>query len=170
MLKNFIFIVIIILSFSNCRHSHLHKDSGIVLKEKGSETDLSESKKYTELDFELSDLYCWVNLMPGSAPSFHLKGEIIFPDSIFDRYGTINLTSIKILQQEIVFYSFTPGVREVKDSLDLNQKRIIFSLNKGLKLKPSFEYDNPIDVELFFTAEGIWYSKLIKNVNVDKAY
>ncbi len=118
-------------------------------------------------EIEFSEIYSWVNLMPGGDPKFHITGDVEFiDDSNFDLQNH-ELEAIKIYQNNRMIYLIKPNVKIEKVE---GKGRLIFNSSQGYKVVPDFNYENPINVELIFKADGENYSYFIENHRVDKVY
>jgi hypothetical protein len=130
-----------------------------------------KSEKYVVSD---TNLYAWVNLMPGGKPKFHISGDLnliktgdISPDSV-------DLREVTVLQNSNMFYRFTPIIDDKMKRQDENISseilHIHFTDGKGFVIEPEFNMDQPVIVQFhfFYGRESYIYNS--KDIKVEKVY
>ncbi len=123
-----------------------------------------------ENQIESSNIYSWVNLMPGGDPKFHITGDLVFKENSDFDINESKLEAVKIYQNDRMIFLIKPNVKiEIKPDYE-NKFDLIFSSLYGYELVPDFNYNNLIDVELIFKEDGESYSYIVKNNKVDKVY
>jgi hypothetical protein len=123
-----------------------------------------------------SDIYAWLNLMPGKSPGkFHLTGEVTIKNTGSDEIIKMNLSKIIVNSGEELVYSFMPNFNPKFQTDDYNlkagaEKEFSFGTESGLKIDYRLEKNSVITIKLKFTSDKGNYIHTVNNVEVERAY
>ncbi|MDR3609083.1 MAG: hypothetical protein P4L27_00805 [Ignavibacteriaceae bacterium] len=116
----------------------------------------------------------WVNLMPGSKPSFFISGSIKIKNDENIALDSIQLLKCNILQEGKTIYNLIPGFRSVDDikaPINSGTDRIFtFYLSPGTPINKELDMDKLISIELYLSALNKVKLHIIDNINVIKTY
>lgn len=123
-----------------------------------------------------SDIYAWLNLMPGGPSSFHITGNLIITHNEWESNDDIVLKNIIITQEEEPLYRFEPVFEPVPEQeVDLktrkeNDKHFRFMVKSGLKISPDLNSEKTIDAKLIFNFGDTIFEYSITDIFVEKTY
>lgn len=107
---------------------------------------------------------CWINVMPGSTPKFHVSGKVtLLPENDFSE--NTQLKYIRIFQLGSEIYYIMPKVVERNEN---NLRNITYSTIKGLSVSQNLNTKIPVVMELVFVDEKEEFRYRINNVNVEE--
>jgi hypothetical protein len=116
----------------------------------------------------------WVNLMPGSKPSFFISGSIKIKNNEDIALDSIQLLKCNILQEGKAIYNLIPGFRSVDDikaPINPGTDRIFtYYLSPGTPINRELDMDKPISIDLYLSALNKIKLHIIDNINVIKTY
>lgn len=124
-----------------------------------------------KLSVSFTDVYCWLNLMPGGPGSFHITGEYSIKNTELTDFSDVRLSRIKVFQGENELYSFQPESEFESITLSSNEERMNkFFVRDHLKINPDLDSERNIDVLFEFTADGKVFCITKENIPIEKAY
>jgi len=132
-------------------------------------------KETFQLDVEVTDLYAWLNLMPGSPGKFHLLGELKITNPGNHVIEELKLDKIKVYSDKELVYSFYPFFNQ-KDLSKVNSiepggsREYTFGVESGLKVDDRLMTDNLIDIEMKFISDLKFYQLNLNDIVVEQAY
>lgn len=149
-----LFLIIIIVGCSS---------SEISVKENTNNYNVIE-KFVNEVKLKPDKNICWINVMPGSTPKFHVSGKItLLPDNDFSE--NTQLKYIRIFQSGSEIYYIMPKVVEQNEN---SLRNITYSTIKGLSVSQNLNTEIPVIMELVFVDEKEEFRYRINNVIVEK--
>ncbi|MEE9450360.1 MAG: hypothetical protein V3V72_09950 [Ignavibacteriaceae bacterium] len=128
-----------------------------------------------QLDIEVSDLYTWLNLMPGSPGKFHLLGELKITNPGNEVIEELKLNKIIISSNKELVYSFYPFFN-LKDLSEVNSiepggsREYAFGVESGLKVDKRLMANNLIDIKMKFISGSKFYQLNLNDIIVEQAY
>ncbi|MDO8549967.1 MAG: hypothetical protein Q7S39_07455 [Ignavibacteria bacterium] len=123
-----------------------------------------------------SDIYSWLNLMPGGPPSFHITGNLTIKNEESYEIKELNLNEIILTQQDIPLYHFEPLLEPVNENISGKnleageEKEFRFGVKSGLEVKPELDSEKPITARLVFNSGEKIFEYVIYNIQIEKAY
>ncbi|MGE5410142.1 MAG: hypothetical protein ACM3MI_04210 [Clostridiales bacterium] len=142
----------------------------------GCGSSSSSDKKNSDAKYSIkeSELYAWVNLMPGSKAKFHVTGDVKIEKKGEIDLNEVQFIEVSVYQDDKLLYSFQPGLRDkgksgaVKDSLE--SRHLKFSDTGGFEIDSRLKMDQPVKLKFHFTlgTESYFYSS--KVINIEKVY
>ncbi|MAT57139.1 MAG: hypothetical protein K8F60_16970 [Melioribacteraceae bacterium] len=139
--------------------------------EKETVKDLSIEKKplfENDINVNVKRVFAWINLMPNTEPRFNITGEFSLLKTDDIRLDEIELTEIKIYQDEKEIYRIKPIVRWNND--DITSRSFAISTLKGLSLVPTLDQDQKIDALFEFDYNGEKLLNFIQSIHIEKTY
>ena len=139
--------------------------------EKETVKDLSIEKKplfENDINVNVKRVFAWINLMPNTEPRFNITGEFNLLKTDDIRLDEIELTEIKIYQDEKEIYRIKPIVRWNND--DITSRSFAISTLKGLSLVPTLDQDQKIDALFEFDYNGEKLLNFIQSIHIEKTY
>ncbi len=106
--------------------------------------------------------------MPNTEPRFNITGEFSLLKTDDIRLDEIELTEIKIYQDEKEIYRIKPIVRW--NSEDITSRSFAISTLKGLSLVPTLDQDQKIDALFEFDYNGEKLLNFIQSIHIEKTY
>lgn len=129
-----------------------------------TENDNIIEKFVNEVNLKSDKNICWVNVMPGSTPKFHVSGKItLLPGN--DYSENTQLKYIRIFQSGSEIYYIMPKVVEQNEN---NLRDITYSTIRGLSVSQNLNTDKPVIMELVFVDDKEEFRYRINNINVEK--
>ena len=128
------------------------------------------------VDVALTTVDAWFDLMPGTSPGkFHLTGEIKLTNSNSVDIENLNLKTITVYSDAKVIYTlnpyFYPKIKDDDYSLKIDSsKEFRFGTEAGIKIDPSLEENNAIDVMLNLYLDENRFMYGIKNIEIIRVY
>jgi hypothetical protein len=136
----------------------------------------SSDKKNSDAKYGIqeSELYAWVNLMPGSKARFHVTGDVKIEKKGEIDLNEVQFREVSVYQDDKLLYSFQPALRDKeksgqgKDSLE--SRYLKFSDAGGFELDSRLKMDHPVKLKFHFVlgTESYFYSS--KVINIEKVY
>ncbi len=124
-----------------------------------------------KLTVQFTDVYCWLNLMPGGPGSFHITGEYSVKNNEPTDFSDVTISRIKVIQGGNELYSFRPAGEFESITLNSNEERTNkFFVRDHLKINPDLDSERNIDVLFEFTADGKVFCVTEENIRIEKAY
>jgi hypothetical protein len=121
-----------------------------------------------DVKLRVNEIYCWVNLMPGIEPRFHITGDVdVLYDVSYD-LEFVKLESIIIYQNSEV-YRISPATNELMIDKSI-EKKIKFSTINGLLLNRDLNIEKRINIDLVFNDGNDELFYRIDNIKINKAY
>ena len=155
-MKSKVLIVFILIIFVGCSAS----DETV----RNTENYDKVLKFENEVNLEIDKNICWVNVMPGTTPKFHVSGRLSLSPG--DNYSDdTQLKYIRIFQSGSEIYYIMP---KVIVSNDKELKNITYSTIKGLSVSQNLDTQKPVMLELVFIDKKEEFRYRINNVNVEK--
>lgn len=125
------------------------------------------------LNADLVRIDSWVNLMPGSRPTFHINGILRITNNEKFDLDTLK-TKLNVLQGDSLIYSISPDFDPLTDGNSFirknEEKEFTFSVGTGLSLKRELDYNKPVLFEFVFSSKGKEHSFKSDSVKIEKAY
>ncbi len=123
-----------------------------------------------------SDIYCWLNLMPGGPASFHITGNLTIKNEESFEIKELILKEIILTQEDKPVYSFEPileSVSENKAGENLTggeKKEFRFGVKTGLEVKPELDPEKTITARLIFNSDEKKFEYVIPDIKIEKAF
>jgi hypothetical protein len=116
----------------------------------------------------------WVDLMPGSKPSFFISGSIKIRNNEDIPIDSIRLLRCNVLQEGKILYELHPGLNStegINAPLIPGADRIFtFNLPQGTLIKKELNLEKTISIDLHLSALNKVKLHLIDSIQVIKAY
>jgi len=123
-----------------------------------------------ELIYELSDIFAWVDLMPGGEPGFHITGRLDIYTSGNNETPQLSKLEIAVYQDEKNIYSFIPKLEySSKQKEGIKAHLFTFFPQNRLPVK-KLDFEKHISIKCGFYLNGNSYSALIDSILVNKVY
>ncbi len=128
-----------------------------------------------QIEVDVADLYCWLNLMPGNPGRFHLLGDLIITNISSDTIKELNLEEVKVYSNNELVYSFKPFFN-LKNNYEVNSieigngKEYTFGVDSGLNADERLLANNIVKIEMRFYSEKKIFIYTINNIVVEQAY
>ncbi len=149
-----LFLIIIIVGCSSSEES----------VKQNTNIDNTIKKFVNEVNLKPDKNICWINVMPGSNPKFHVSGKVtLLPDNDFSE--NTQLKYIRIFQSGNEIYYIMPKVIELNEN---NSRNITYSTIRGLSVSQNLNAELPVMMELVFVDDKEEFRYRINNVNVEK--
>lgn len=130
----------------------------------------SSTGRYAVAD---SNLYAWVNLMPGSRPRFHITGDVEIHGEEEVQLDSIIFKEVKVSQNNDNFYSFRPTIDlKTAETKNKNSKirSIHFSDGRGYEIGSMFNFGKPVKLQFVFSYKTELFIYNTREVKVEKVY
>jgi hypothetical protein len=116
----------------------------------------------------------WVNLMPGSRPSFYISGSIKIKNNENVAIDSVRMLRCNVIQDGKILYEFHPDFSSIGNALGpiLPGKDRTFTLHipPGTPIKKELNFEKAVSFNLYLAAlNGIKQYK-IDSINVVKVY
>lgn len=126
-------------------------------------------------EIKITEVLSWLNLMPGGPGSFHLSGEFAVYSDSETMIPEMELSEVSVISDEMLLYKFKPVTQYSRTEPDFStQKKRIeiyqFYTDGGFEIRESLMGNNKIDVELRFIIEGESITRIVRDVEVTRAY
>ncbi len=158
MIRIFLFIIITLQFFSGCCSvSQTHNN-------------------LLNISVNHSGIYCWLNLMPGGKPTFHISGNLAIKNEETFKIKKIGLKEIILLQDDNPIYKFNPLFEPVNEDTSDKELKIEetkdfhIGLRSGLSIATELDSERPINAKLFFVSDEKTFEYNILNIRIEKAY
>src|ERR1039457_3458566 len=116
----------------------------------------------------------WVNLMPGSKPSFFISGSILIKSNENAVLDSVHLLKCEVIQQGKLLYVLHPDLQSHDYNMDLviPHAARFFSVNlpSGTPIKKELNLEEPISIDLYLSIINKVYRQRIDSINVLKTY
>ena len=129
-----------------------------------------------ELKLEITshEINSWVNLMPGSKPSFFISGSINIRNNEDSYIDSIHLQKCEVLQEGNKLYELHPDLRNSVWNMDPmkpgTDRLFTLYLQTGTPIKKELNLDKPVSISLYLSAlNKVTYYK-IDSIYVMKTY
>jgi hypothetical protein len=131
----------------------------------GSKPDVDNLK----LELLTNHVSSWVNLMPGSKPSFFISGSVEIRNNEITSIDSIHLIKCVVLQGGNKLYELHPDLRSAVNTADPivpgSDRLFTLYLPTGTPITKELSFEKPITVSLYLTA----INKMIL-INIDSIY
>lgn len=130
------------------------------------------SVKNSEPEFicELSDVFAWVDLMPGGEPGFHLTGRLDIYSADNDAVPQLSEIEIKLYQDEKNIYSFFPKLEySLKQKDGINAHLFTFYPEKRLSVK-KINVEKHISMKCIFKIHENSHNLFRDSIQINKVY
>jgi hypothetical protein len=119
-------------------------------------------------------VYSWLNMMPGSPPSFHITGNLRIMNYRDGSINDLSLNEIVITQDNNVIYKFKPAFETIHSFEDYSFKKnevkeFRFSSSR-LSIAQELNADKTIDAGLSFTSGGKTLEYMISDITIERTY
>src|ERR1035437_1442827 len=98
----------------------------------------------------------WVNLMPGSKPSFFISGSIQIKNTENSAIDTLLLLKCDVLQEGRLIYQLHPGFQnflDISSRLKPGEEGIFtINLSPGTPIKKELNLEKPVSINLYLSA------------------
>jgi hypothetical protein len=116
----------------------------------------------------------WVNLMPGSKPSFFISGSINIRNNEESNIDSVRLIKCEVLQEGNKLYELHPDLRSSVWNMDPLQpgtdRLFTLYLQSGTPIKKELKFEKPITVSLYLSALNRMNHYNIDSIYVMKTY
>lgn len=128
-----------------------------------------------QIEVDVSDLNCWLNLMPGKPGKFHLLGELTIKNKGSEVIEELKLDKIGVFSSKELVYSFPPffnlkNLNEANSIEPGSSKEFTFGIDTGLKADERLMANNLIDIEMKFICGSEFYQLQLNDIIVEQAY
>jgi len=138
-----------------------------VTKKISKDTTTEIVKIVDDVNLELDKNICWVNLMPGSQPKFHISGKIsLLKGDDYDNEST-TLKFVKVYQANKELYYIMP---KVIDSVEGEKVNMTYSTIKGLSINKELNTKKPVIFELIFQDGKDELKYRVENIMVEEVH
>ena len=134
----------------------------------GSQQDTNDLK----LEILTHEINSWVNLMPGSKPSFFISGSLIIESNENAVLDSVHLLKCEVTQQGKLLYVLHPDIK-ILDNMDLVNtfgRIFFFNLVPGTPIKKELNLEEPISIEFLLSAFNKVKQYKIDSIRVMKTY
>ena len=134
------------------------------------------SSQYENNDMEIKTrkMESWVNLMPGSKPSFYFSGSIIITNNENVVIDSIRMLNCYVMQDGKTLYELHPEFNfsgNILEPIFPGKDRIYtFSLSPGAPIQKELNLEKPVSLELNLTALNRVKHYKIDSITVVKAF
>ena len=136
----------------------------------GSQPEVYELK----LEIISQQINSWVNLMPGSKPSFFISGSIKIKNNEYVVIDSIKLLKCEIIQEGITLYNLHPDLRSSVSAIDPmnsgSDRIFTLYLPTGTTIKKELNLEEPISIDLYLSAFNKVCRQRIDSIIVLKTY
>lgn len=119
---------------------------------------------------DFAEVHCWVNSMPNSGNLVYLSGELSLTESKEYDYRALELSQVRIYQNDSLFYFVPLQVMENKFSADSTKRELIFNTYSGLPLKENFETGKNVLLDFIFKDGRSLFSAVVRNIYLEKVF
>jgi hypothetical protein len=114
----------------------------------------------------------WVNLMPGSKPSFFISGSIKIKNNEDAVIDSVNLLKCEVLQDAKIIYDLHPILRSsVSEPLKPGIDRIFkLYLPTGTPIRKDLNLEKPVSIDFYLSALNKVKQYKIDSIYVMKTY
>jgi hypothetical protein len=127
-----------------------------------------------KLEFLTQEINSWVNLMPGSKPSFFISGSIKIKNKENAVIDSIKLLKCIVLQAGQTLYELHPELTSsvsIMDPMNSGNDRIFtLYLPAGTPIKKELNLDMPVSISLYLSALNKIKQYKIDSIYVMKTY
>lgn len=116
----------------------------------------------------------WVNLMPGSKPSFFISGSIQIKNNEKSAIDTLLLLKCDVFQEDRLTYQLHPGFQNLPD---INSRlkpgdEGVFTINlsPGTPIKKELNLEKPVSINLYLSALNKVIVYKIDSIYIKKTY
>jgi hypothetical protein len=136
----------------------------------GSQSEANDLK----LDIITRQIISWVNLMPGSKPSFFISGSLKIKNNEYAVIDSVKLLKCEVLQGGETLYELHPDLRSsvsAMDPMNPGTDRIFtLYLPTGTPIKKELNLEKPVSVDLYLSALNKVKQYEIDSIYVIKTY
>lgn len=157
----FIILFISILIIVSCSTS---KETTNKIEKK---VEVENIDNYSPLDIKVEKNVCWLNLMPGADPKFHVSGKLSLLKSESYDNNNMFMQYIKVYQAGEEIYFIKPKVR---DEFISSVKKISYSTIRGLTVNEKLNTAKPITIEFFFSDGDNSFTYTTRNITVEEVH
>lgn len=119
---------------------------------------------------ELSDIYTWINLMPGGTPGFHITGRLDIYSLDDVSIPSIASMNIVVTQNGRTLFEFTPGYEystKKKDGVTAH----LFNFHTLKRLPVTkLDIEKDISIKCIFLIDDVEYSTVKDSIIINKVY
>lgn len=115
----------------------------------------------------------WVNLMPGSKPSFFISGSLIIESNKNAVLNSVHLLKCEVTQEGKLLYELHPDFQIGDINMDLVNaagRIFLFNLPPGTPINKKLNMEKPISIDIYLSAINKIYRQRIDSINVLKTY
>ena len=127
-----------------------------------------------KLEIITQQINSWVNLMPGSKPSFFISGSIKIKNNEDAFIDSVQLLKCEVLQEGKTLYELHPNLRSsvsIIDPMNPGTDRIFtLYLPTGTPIKKELNLDKPVSIDLYLSAFNKVKQLKIDSIHVMKTY
>ncbi len=121
-----------------------------------------------QVNLNLEEIHCWLNLMPGGKATFNVSGKLKILFSTKYDYRTMVLSNISVFQNGSEIYLIKPTVENLTEN-DLG-KEIAFSTIRGVGIVPQLNPEKKVSLKLIFKDGSDSFTYVIENVTIEKVH
>jgi hypothetical protein len=136
----------------------------------GSQSETNDLK----LDIVTQQINSWVNLMPGSKPSFFISGSLKIKNNEHAVLDTVKLLKCEVLQEGKTIYELHPDLRSsvsIMDPMSPGNDRIYtIYLPTGTPIKKELNLEKSVSLGLYLSALNKVKRYIIDSIYVMKTY
>jgi len=136
----------------------------------GSQSEINDLK----LEIISQQINSWVNLMPGSKPSFFINGSIKIKNNEYAAIDSVKLLKCEVIQESKTLYNIHPDLRSSVSAIDPmnsgSDRIFTLYLPTGTPIKKELNLEEPISIDLYLSAFNKVCRQRIDSIIVLKTY
>jgi uncharacterized membrane protein len=127
-----------------------------------------------KLEIITQQINSWVNLMPGSKPSFFISGSIKIKNNEGMFIDSVRLLKCEVLQEGKTIYELHPNLRSSVSIIEPmnpgNERIFTLYLPSGTPIKKELNLEKPVSIDLYLSAFNKVKQHKIDSIHVMKTY
>ena len=119
----------------------------------GCASETEEGGREKGVSLSIGQQNVWVNLMPGTKPTFHCTGVVLLYNTTDKSVSDITLTEIEVFQKDEKFFTFTPIVERTdqKGGVLESQTEAIYNFTSPDEIAiEDLNLQKPVKLKLYF--------------------
>jgi hypothetical protein len=126
------------------------------------------------LKIKTQQMNSWVNLMPGSKPSFFISGSIQIKNTENSATDSLMLLKCDVLQDDQIIYQLHPGFHksvDISSRLKSGEEGIFtINLSPGAPINKELNLEKPVSISLYLSALNKVIVHKIDSIYIIKTY
>lgn len=117
----------------------------------------------------ITEVNCWLNLMPGGKPSFHYSGTFYIDRKFSEEF---NFSEVKVFYEDEIIHQSRPMI-QISDEIITDSNSVVgfnFYSQQGIKVTESMMKAEKVDFILIFDIAGKNIEKNFREVPITRAY